>query len=100
MKVVIPREQAEGGLQRFDHGGFEPAAFQANAVGAEDANLALAHGGGVRQHVLNDHAVGAHEGVAADAAELVAWTFKRRAGTGLFAIQRALARSYSGSTLR
>src|ERR1035437_4326322 len=66
-----PGEQAEGSLQRFDHGALEPAAFQANAVGAEDADLALAHGGGVWQHVLNDHAVGADEGVAADAAELM-----------------------------
>src|ERR1035437_7094878 len=64
-------EQAEHGLQRFDHGGLESTAFQANAVGAEDAALALAHGGGVQQHVLYDDAVGAHAGVAADAAKLM-----------------------------
>ena len=49
----------------------EAAALQADAVGAEHADLALADRGGVRQHVLNHDAVGADEGVPADAAELV-----------------------------
>ena len=58
-------------MQGFDGGGLEAAAFEADAVGAEDADLALADGGGVRQHVLYDDAIGADEGVASDAAELM-----------------------------
>src|ERR1019366_6951941 len=65
------REQAQGSLQCLDHGARKPSAFQSDAVGAEDADLALADGGGVRQYVLNHHAVRSHEGVAADAAELM-----------------------------
>ena len=65
------RQQAEGVVQRFDGWRREPAALQADAVRAEDLDLALADGDGIRQHVLRHHAIAADEGVAADAAELV-----------------------------
>ena len=65
------RQQAQRGLQVLDGVAREAAPLQADAVGAEHLDLALAYGVRKRQHVLRHHAVSADEGVPPDAAELV-----------------------------